>query len=89
MLPSVEHTSYVAFMLRSGPPRKRPRPLEEALEAGNGVGLKFSESFAVDNQNLVLLQVSIWNLPSQHSSCLLLRVCQEVLVASRQVLSIE
>ena len=43
--------------LRSGPARKRPRPLEEAVKAGDGVALKFSESFAVDNQNLVLLQV--------------------------------
>lgn len=45
--------------VRSGPARKRPRPLEEAVEAGDGVALKFSETFAVDNQNLVLLQVRI------------------------------
>ncbi|CAM9664068.1 unnamed protein product [Ectocarpus sp. 6 AP-2014] len=44
-------------VLSSGPARKRPRPLEEAVETGDGVALKFSESFASDNQNLVLLQV--------------------------------
>lgn len=44
---------------KSSPARKRPRPLEEAVGAGGGVALKFSDSFAVDNQNLVLLQVSI------------------------------
>lgn len=43
----------------SGPARKRPRPLEEAVGAGDGVALKFSETFAVDNHKLVLLQVSI------------------------------
>ncbi|CAM9920275.1 unnamed protein product, partial [Ectocarpus sp. 4 AP-2014] len=41
----------------SRPARKRPRPLEEAVETGDGVALKFSDSFASDNQNLVLLQV--------------------------------
>ncbi|CAM9923489.1 unnamed protein product, partial [Hapterophycus canaliculatus] len=43
--------------VKSGPARKRPRPLEEAVEAGDGVALRFSDSFASDNQNLVLLQV--------------------------------
>ncbi|CAM9594338.1 unnamed protein product, partial [Ectocarpus sp. 12 AP-2014] len=44
-------------VLSRGPARKRPRPLEEAVETGDGVALKFSDSFASDNQNLVLLQV--------------------------------
>lgn len=57
-------TLVVAAGVYSGPARKRPRPLEEAVEAGDGVALKFSESFAVDNQNLVLLQVRIVLLAS-------------------------
>lgn len=45
----------------SGPARKRPRPLEEAVEAGDGVSISFSPSFAADNQSLVLLQVRNWH----------------------------
>lgn len=41
----------------SGPARKRSRLLEEAVAAGDGVGISFSPSFASDNQSLVLLQV--------------------------------
>lgn len=41
----------------SGPARKRPRLLEEAVEAGDGVAVKFADSFALDNRSLVLLQV--------------------------------
>lgn len=54
---ALPHSFVLPPVLRSGPARKRPRPLEEAVKAGDGVALKFSESFAVDNQNLVLLQV--------------------------------
>ena len=41
----------------SGTARKRPRLLEEAVEAGDGAAVKFADSFALDNQSLVLLQV--------------------------------
>lgn len=34
------------------------------MEAGDGVALKFSESFALDTQNLVLLQVSREQVPA-------------------------
>lgn len=44
-------------LMYSGPARKRLRLLEEAVEAGDGVAVKFADSFAVDNQSLVLLQV--------------------------------
>lgn len=48
---------YYVHANSSGRARKRPRLLEEAVKADDGVALKFSESFAADNQNLVLLQV--------------------------------
>lgn len=46
----------------SEPPRKRSRPLEEAVRAEDGVALKFADSFASDNQNLSLLQVRLCSL---------------------------
>lgn len=37
--------------------RKRPRLLDEALSQDERVDLRFSDSFASDNENLLLLQV--------------------------------
>lgn len=70
------------MLVFSGPARKRPRPLEEAVETGDGVALKFSDSFASDNQNLVLLQVLFLCV-----RCLLLKADQVKHVSGAELLA--